>query len=191
MEPADLQPLSSYGGCFGSQEPWAVTKPSLSSRDTSRQEGAAPKGCSLGFVSFLKNRDCFLAQEQVSTPHSGVSRCISFPRHSPVECSHPRRSAAAEQTPCTAKPAGDTPSPVREARTEGIHQGWGKVNSALRGPWKPPPANAPATRARLPTFFLNAFVSFATKMPRARQCCQAVTITIGHFCIPLPGSGLL
>ena len=56
---------------------------------------------------------------------------------------------------------------------------------------KPPPADAPATGARLPTFFLNAFISFGTKMPRARQCCRPITITIDHFCIQLSGSGLL
>lgn len=37
-----------------------MTKPSLSPGDTSRQEGAAPKACSLQFAYFLKNRDCFL-----------------------------------------------------------------------------------------------------------------------------------
>lgn len=115
MEPADLQPLSSYQGCFGSREPWAVTKPSLSLGD---RRGAAPKGCSLGFVYFLENRDCFLVQEQVSTPHPGMSGYISFPRHSHTEL---RVSVSPSHSTCPGCLPPPEPSTLCCCRTNTLH----------------------------------------------------------------------
>lgn len=173
MEPADLQPLSSHRGCFDSQEPWAVTKPSLSSRDTGEQEGPLQEDVLWDLFISLRTGTAFLSRSKCLhctqgspvdllphaltcgaavcvLPHSTVlaaSLCLSLPRF-----------AAAEQTPCTAKPAGDThtASHTRETRrTEVIHQGWSICPLWPMDRRLKPPS---ATRARLHTLdFLHFF----------------------------------
>lgn len=213
MEPADLQPLSSYCRCFGAL---SSDKALVVLWGHSRQEGTAPKGCSLGFVYFLKNRDCFLVKEPVSAPPSaGMSRGISFPRPSlwwdhtqsccvplpwHLPCCHPSPEPSALcccrintshskthwRTTITGK--GDQKD---QSHSPGMEHGKLSLPQPLDHRLKPPPADKAATRARTPTCFLSTFISFGTKTPRARQCCWPITITIDHFCIQFSGSGLL
>jgi len=163
-----------------------VTKPSLSSRDTSRQEGAAPKGCSLGFVYFLKNGDRFLVHEHVSALHSGMSRRLSSPRPSRTERPHaelrvtmsppaapapaaslppsPQRSAAAEQTPRTAKPAADTSTSKGDQTAQRHSPGTG--HSKLSPLWplghrlKPPSSQCPGHQSQTAYIFSEPIYLF-------------------------------
>lgn len=125
------------------------------------------------------------------------SCCVSLPWHLP--CCHPSpepsalyccRTSTSQSKTCWRTTVTGKGDQKDQSHSPGMGHGKSLLQP-LDHRLKPPPADKAATGTRIPTCFLNAFISFGTKTPRARQCCWPITITIDHFCIQLSGSGLL